>query len=235
MDISTSDLTKQFKAALKRWPFLPELEQKHGLLPFLMFAVGSRETNLSAAFTEGTTGDFGHGHGVWQLDDRFHVIPSGFDTDVHAQAQTAAEMLADLRRRQGNWLAACNAYNSGSPLTENTTNQNYGPDVLERQATLVALAREQGIARLIPPLEDADDAEMFIADIRGLDHPQLIGAGWRKSIRSGKTAEALLKAGVKHLGVLDRSVGADLIDIETVPALLEKVAGAVANTSPESG
>ena len=60
---------------------------------------------------------------------------------------------------------------------------------------------------------------MFIADIQGLNHPQLIGAGWRKSIRSGHTADALLNAGVKHLGVLDASVGSDLVDIESLLAV----------------
>ena len=70
---------------------------------------------------------------------------------------------------------------------------------------------------------------MFIADIKELNHPQLIGAGWRKAIRSGHTADALLKAGVKHLGVLDASVGSDLIDIETVPATLAGIATRVAD------
>ena len=68
---------------------------------------------------------------------------------------------------------------------------------------------------------------MFIADIKGLDHPQIIGAGWRKSIRSGVTADAMLKAGVKHLGQLDSQVGADLIDIEKVPSVLASIAKAV--------
>ena len=67
---------------------------------------------------------------------------------------------------------------------------------------------------------------MFIADINGLEHPQLIGAGWRKAIRSGITADTLMNAGVKHLGVLDASVGSDLIDIEAVPALLAALAAA---------
>ena len=68
---------------------------------------------------------------------------------------------------------------------------------------------------------------MFIADIKELAHPQLIGAGWRKAIRSGHTAEALMNAGVKHLGVLDASVGSDLIDLESVPAALAGLAAHV--------
>jgi hypothetical protein len=58
----------------------------------LLFAVGSREANLT-----NEAGDFGHGHGVWQLDDRFHTLPGGgleqFDADVALQCATAAGML----------------------------------------------------------------------------------------------------------------------------------------------
>ena len=77
------------------------------------------------------------------------------------------------------------------------------------------------------PQEREKETDMFIADIKGLDHPQIIGAGWRKAIRSGSTADALLRAGVKHLGVLDSSVGSDLIDLETVPAALTDIGKAV--------
>ena len=225
MEITKAELTRQANAAAKLWPFLPALEKEHGLLPFLMFAVGSRETNLSVAFTQGSTGDGGHGHGVWQLDDRWHTIPSDFDTDVKAQARKAAAMLAELRERFGSWLAACNAYNSGKPNTSATTGGNYGPDVLERQETLVALAAAGLISVEAPRKPPLDAGDTFLADIEGLAHPQLIGAGWRKSIRSGLTAEALMKSGVKHLGVLDASVGTDLIDVEAMPAALAGLDG----------
>ena len=77
------------------------------------------------------------------------------------------------------------------------------------------------------PLLPKESPDMFIADIEGLEHPQLIGAGWRKAIRSGKTATALLEGGVKHLGRLDPSVGSDLIDLESVPAALTGIKAAV--------
>lgn len=61
MEISTIDLTTQFRAATKRWPFLPALELEHGLLPMLLVAVahvrrtstppsrrGGRETSVTA-------------------------------------------------------------------------------------------------------------------------------------------------------------------------------------------
>lgn len=112
------------------------------------------------------------------------MIPPGFDTDVRAQAAVAAKMLADLRQRFGNWLAACNAYNSGRPDTSATTNQNYGPDVLARREALVAIAAQEGpVVASDPPVITGDEAsEMFIADIQGQDHrSSSVPAGARPS------------------------------------------------------
>ena len=77
-------------------------------------------------------GDHGHGHGIWQLDDRSHRIPPGFDRNPEQQARTAAEMLHNLHNRFHSWEQALNAYNSGRPDATHTTGHNYGPDVLNR-------------------------------------------------------------------------------------------------------
>lgn len=146
MNIAPAVLADQVARARALWPFLTDLETSYGLPPFLLFAAGSRETNLDPAYAQGSTGDGGHGHGVWQLDDRWHVIPEGFDTDPRAQALTAAEQLASLRAAWGGWLEALNAYNSGSPLTAKTTGGDYGPDVLARQQWLEA--------HFLPPVDD---------------------------------------------------------------------------------
>jgi hypothetical protein len=76
---------------------------------------------------------------MFQLDDRSHTIPPGFDDDVQAQAKTAAQMMKDGFNRYGDWTAACNYYNSGTPDTANTTGGDYRPDVTERQAYLAPL------------------------------------------------------------------------------------------------
>lgn len=118
--------------ASKQWAVIAEANQVYGLPPYLLHAVGSRETNLTNEI-----GDGGHGHGIFQLDNRSHTIPPGFDSDITMQAVTAAAMLSALYQRYGDWTSACNAYNSGSPLTANTAGGDYGPDVMARQAFLL--------------------------------------------------------------------------------------------------
>src|SRR2546430_16314344 len=96
MGIPAATLLAQAKTALQQWPWVTDVEKAHGLPQFLLLAVGSRETNLNAAFTQGKTGDGGHGHGMWQYDDRFHKIPAGFDTDAPPPADGAAGLAAQL-------------------------------------------------------------------------------------------------------------------------------------------
>src|SRR5215471_1923199 len=135
MDISQADLAAEYQRAQQQWPYITDVNDAHGLPVALLYALGSRETNLTNEI-----GDFGHGHGVFQLDDRSHTIPAGFDDDVRAQAETAAGMMADGYQRFGDWTAACNYYNSGSPDTASTTGGDYGPDVMDRQAYLATIA-----------------------------------------------------------------------------------------------
>jgi len=135
MDISQADLAAEYQQANAQWPFITDVNAAYGLPVALLYALGSRETNLT-----NETGDGGHGHGVFQLDDRSHAIPAGFDEDVRAQAETAAQMMVDGFQRFGDWVAACNYYNSGQPDTAGTTGFDYGPDVMERQAYLESIA-----------------------------------------------------------------------------------------------
>jgi hypothetical protein len=67
------ELSAQYQRAKSQWPFIHRTELARGLPRMLLFAVGSRETNLT-----NEVGDSGHGHGVWQLDDRSHMPPGGF-------------------------------------------------------------------------------------------------------------------------------------------------------------
>lgn len=144
MRVSPAVLRDEAEQALMRWPFVLDIEDAHGLPRFLLLAVGSIETNLRPAFTDGhTTGDGGHGHGVWQLDDRFHVIPPGFDADPRAQATTAAGMLgALLAAEHDDVVRACNRYNSGSASDGAATHGAgadawvYGREAAERLAWL---------------------------------------------------------------------------------------------------
>lgn len=136
--ITGAQLLAQYKAARSLWgSVIDAAEKKYSLPRFLLYAVGSRETNLNVKYTQGSTGDGGHGHGLFQLDDRWHTIPSGFDRNIAQQASIAAKMLSDLIGRHG-LHGALNAYNSGQTSDAGTTGHNYGPDVLERLAYLVS-------------------------------------------------------------------------------------------------
>jgi peptidoglycan hydrolase-like protein with peptidoglycan-binding domain len=139
MEITGSDLTAQYQQANSTWPFIHQAEVDHGLPRMLLFAVGSRETNLT-----NEVGDFGHGHGVWQLDDRWHTPPGGFphfDGDVPMQCDIAAAMLKGiLATTGGNVEEAAAIYNSGQPGEAGTTHGDYGIDVVERMQFLQQLS-----------------------------------------------------------------------------------------------
>lgn len=134
MNISVDDLQIEYIRSLNDWPFIHDIANKYGLPYCLLHAVGSRETNL-----RNIIGDGGHGHGVFQLDDRFHTIPPNFMSDVAMQAETAAKMLHDNYNRIGDWTLACNIYNSGSPSAQSTTGGDYGPDVMDRRSNIATL------------------------------------------------------------------------------------------------
>ena len=113
MNITDAQLLTEYRRAVKTWPFVETVEDAYDLPPLLLFAVGSRETNLT-----NEVGDGGHGHGVWQLDNRSHTIPAGFDKNVHLQATTAAKMLRSLLHSFATAAnpirAALAAYNAGA-------------------------------------------------------------------------------------------------------------------------
>jgi hypothetical protein len=136
VEITEAELTAQYQRANSAWPFIHQTELAYGLPRMLLFAVGSRETNLT-----NEVGDFGHGHGIWQLDDRFHTPPPGgfmqFDVNVKLQCAIAAAMLQELLAiTGGNVEEAAAIYNSGQPGEFGTTHHDYGIDVLERMQFL---------------------------------------------------------------------------------------------------
>jgi peptidoglycan hydrolase-like protein with peptidoglycan-binding domain len=151
MEITGSELTSQYQQANSTWPFIHQAELAHGLPRMLLFAIGSRETNLT-----NEVGDLGHGHGVWQLDDRSHTPPGGswrqFDANVAVQCATAAAMLHGmLTITAGNVEEAAAIYNSGQPGEPGTTHGDYGIDVLERMQFLQQLEDGSIVQQNVPP------------------------------------------------------------------------------------
>ena len=97
--------------------------QAHGLDPQLLAAVAAQETGGPGSNSgSNIVGDGGHGHGVFQIDDRswaFAKTPAAMDPAQNAQM--AASILQDnLQRYGGNVHAALSAYNAGSQAATGT-------------------------------------------------------------------------------------------------------------------
>ena len=141
-------------------------ERRHGLPRALMLAVASRETGC-----RDIVGDFGHGRGVFQIDDRFHhdwleqhgAAKAGEVPPLAPASELAATLIAgalDVARRHGLGVAseaavkfaAC-AYNAGvggalDGLRRGdpdlaTTGRDYGSDVLRRMHGFRELERRE--------------------------------------------------------------------------------------------
>ncbi len=96
----------------------------HHIDPQLLAAVAAQETGGPGASSgNNIVGDSGHGHGVFQIDDRtwgFAKTPAAMDPQQNANF--AAGILADnLQRYGGNVKMALSAYNAGSPTATGTT------------------------------------------------------------------------------------------------------------------
>lgn len=179
MNWTPATLLAECDRFLATYPWLWGLEAGFGLPRGLLLAVGSRETNLT-----NETGDGGHGHGVWQLDDRSHVIPAGFDVDVSDQAIVAALMLEEgLAARQGNIDQAACMYNSGQPLDAHTAGGDYGTDVVARLAVIAAHYRSP-----VPALLE-DLVKPFIAAVKTgpLEGEWIVTADWHRIAVSDPT------------------------------------------------
>lgn len=149
MRLTPAQLRTQYDRTLRDWPWILDVEEDCNLPPFMLFALGSRETNL-----RDVVGDGGHGRGVWQRDDRSFTIPNPYP--VQQQALDAGNLLrshfvAYRTEYRGTtvplWRASVCAYNAGRQGVRNaiaagkkpdeaTTFGDYGADVLERWKVL---------------------------------------------------------------------------------------------------
>lgn len=106
--------------------FAPEIARaaaKYGLDPCLLAAVAAQETGGPGSNAgRNVVGDGGHGHGIFQIDDRSHGFARSANAmNPQANADYAAGMIAGLLRRYGgNVRQALSAYNAGDPNARGT-------------------------------------------------------------------------------------------------------------------
>jgi hypothetical protein len=128
----------------------------HGLDPKLLAAVAAQESGGPGSNSgNNVVGDGGHGHGLFQIDDRtwaFAKTPAAMNPAANANA--AASILADnLTRYCGNVKAALSAYNAGSPTATGTpttwpdgSTLGYADSVMRHYAALGGGTMEQLLA-----------------------------------------------------------------------------------------
>lgn len=100
--------------------------ERYRVDPVLLAAVAAQETGGPDTDSgRNVLGDGGHGHGLFQIDDRYHAFArSSRAMDPQANADYAAGMIADLLRRYGgDARKALSAYNAGDPNARGTITQ----------------------------------------------------------------------------------------------------------------
>ena len=99
-------------------PQIVQAAQEHGVSARLLAAVAAQETGGPASNAgSNVVGDGGHGHGLFQIDDRSHEFArERAAMDPQANADYAAGMISGLLQRYGgNVHKALSAYNAGDP------------------------------------------------------------------------------------------------------------------------
>lgn len=203
--------------------FAPEIATAaaaHHLDPRLLAAVAAQETGGPGSDSgNNVIGDGGHGHGVFQIDDRFWAFArTAAAMDPAKNAAMAASILGDdMQRYGGNVHRALSAYNAGSPDAVGTTTRwadgrtlGYADSVLRHYdalggstAQIAADTRDglssssalEGAARLLPSPGFTDALLPMAAP------PPPPFASWDKLTESGSA----------EIAAADKSV-ADLVD-----------------------
>ncbi len=104
-------------------PQIAGAARRYDVDPDLLAAVAAQETGGPGANAgRNVVGDGGHGHGIFQIDDRWHPFAStSAAMDPAQNADYAAGMISGLLKRYGgNVHEALSAYNSGSPTATGT-------------------------------------------------------------------------------------------------------------------
>ncbi len=161
---------------------------RHNLDPRLLAAVAAQETGGPGSDSgRNIVGDGGHGHGLFQIDDRWHPFartPSAMDPGANAD-YAAGILQSNLHRYGGNVRQALSAYNAGSPTATGTTTTwgdgttlGYADSVLRHYADLggpAGASQGTGLATGALPWEGSTQEGGDVDALRGL--LTLLGGG----------------------------------------------------------
>jgi Transglycosylase SLT domain len=127
-------------------PQIVNAAKSHGVDPALLAAVAAQETGGPGSNGgRNVVGDGGHGHGLFQIDDRWHdFAKTAAAMDPAKNADYAAGMISGLLKRYGgNVREALSAYNAGDPHAGGTrttwgdgTTLGYADSVMRHYALL---------------------------------------------------------------------------------------------------
>ena len=168
--------------------FAPQIAgaaSRYDVDPELLAAVAAQETGGPGSNAgANVVGDGGHGHGLFQIDDRWHAFASTpAARDPEKNADYAAGMLSGLLKQYGgNVREALSAYNAGSPTATGTKTRwadgsdlSYADSVLRHYKLLSGGARPHVETDESPQASAIAESGATIASIGSLRaHAQLM-------------------------------------------------------------
>jgi hypothetical protein len=200
----------------------------HGLDPKLLAAVAAQESGGPGSNSgNNIVGDGGHGHGLFQIDDRtwdFAKTPAAMNPA--ANANQAASILADnLARYGGNVKAALSAYNSGSPTASGTpttwpdgSTLGYADSVMRHYAALGSDAQAQLVA-------DNRTTSADVGALAALSAAQAPGATTQSALGLGSIPSALSAAAAGSSSSSSSSAGeASTLGMQSLLSTLQNAA-----------
>ncbi|HEY9181481.1 MAG TPA: transglycosylase SLT domain-containing protein [Candidatus Baltobacteraceae bacterium] len=172
--------------------FAPQIARaaaKYGLDPRLLAAVAAQETGGPGANAgRNILGDGGHGHGIFQIDDRFHAFAQSAQAmNPQANADYAAGMISGLLKQYGGNPSrpsgqtlheALSAYNAGDPNATGTKTDwqdgrrlGYADSVLRHYAALAGTTPQALTQTLSAESQDEQSSVNALASFAALQPP----------------------------------------------------------------
>lgn len=160
---STASILPQIDYAVQAGilDYFVQAAEKYGIPVSILLAIASRESGIGTDPTylaNDFTGADGHGRGIMQIDDRWHIFAKiTAPNNDQANILYGAEYLKSLYNQfPDNKQAAIAAYNAGPGSVryviglgqhpdQATTGKNYSVDVLRRAEIIKQLLKQKGI------------------------------------------------------------------------------------------